>query len=276
MLTVPRRAHPARRARARVLAVVAVAAVALGGCTTLPDPTVTTSGSGPDPTATTTVPAAPSSVELTDMLDRSTTLTLSDGVVRVGDGTLGRGSSTVTATFTSATATLTVPAPGSARWEVEQDGSAVLVDDSVPEVGGMTPPVARDAANATLRTDVLADGDAIEVSLLPRSATLFPVTVTFDLATSALERAVWAKNLEGGRSLQTFPTAFGRSGSQAALSAVRIALVAAEPEAASSVMDKQLRCHALGAPTKESWNLEPWRPDVGYMDYLLARCNPAP
>ena len=39
-------------------------------------------------------------------------------------------------------------------------------------------------------------------------------------------------------------------------------------------MDHQLRCHALGVPGKETWNLEPWRPEVDYLAYLLARCNP--
>ena len=32
--------------------------------------------------------------------------------------------------------------------------------------------------------------------------------------------------------------------------------------------------HALGAPDKDSWNLEPWRPDVGLLATLTARCNP--
>ncbi|MBC7292192.1 MAG: DUF2599 domain-containing protein, partial [Actinotalea sp.] len=39
-------------------------------------------------------------------------------------------------------------------------------------------------------------------------------------------------------------------------------------------MRDQLECHALGAPDKESWNLEPWRPDVGLLATLAARCNP--
>ena len=255
------------------------AALALAACTPPTGPTTAPpTASTPPSVASTPAPAAtdaPSRVELEDALGRTTTIALTDGVVGLTDGTLGAGSTTVTATFASAGATLTVPAPEGASWEVPRDGSAALLDDAVPEVGGMTPPVARDATGATLRAEVEAERGPVVVSLLARSATALPVTVTFDVATSALEKAVWADRREGGRSLPTFPTAVGRSGSQAALVAVRAALVAAEPEAATSVMDKQLRCHALGAPTKESWNLEPWRPDVDYMDYLLARCNPS-
>lgn len=211
---------------------------------------------------------------MTDALGRATTLTLSDGVLATGESTFGAGAYRVTATFASPDAVLTLPAPDGAAWEAQTDRSAVLAGDAVPEVGGAAPPTAKDAAGTPVGTLVGGGGDELEVTLRARGTATFPVVVTFDVATSALEKAVWAERLEGGRSLQTFPTAFGRSGSAAAVEAVRRALVTAEPEAGTSVMDKQLRCHALGAPTKESWNLEPWRPDVDYLDYLMARCNP--
>jgi hypothetical protein len=33
-------------------------------------------------------------------------------------------------------------------------------------------------------------------------------------------------------------------------------------------------CHAVGAPDKSTWNLEPWRPDVGLILTATAQCNP--
>ena len=51
-------------------------------------------------------------------------------------------------------------------------------------------------------------------------------------------------------------------------------LAAAEPEAATATMLAQLECHALGAPDKDSWNLEPWRPEVSEQDMVSAGCNP--
>ncbi|CPU68017.1 Protein of uncharacterised function (DUF2599) [Mycobacteroides abscessus] len=52
-------------------------------------------------------------------------------------------------------------------------------------------------------------------------------------------------------------------------------VVAAEPEADTPTMHDQLVCHAVGAPDKATWNLEPWRPDVGLLATMSARCNPA-
>ena len=31
---------------------------------------------------------------------------------------------------------------------------------------------------------------------------------------------------------------------------------------------------AIGAPDKATWNLEPWRPDVGLFAVLAGACNP--
>jgi Protein of unknown function (DUF2599) len=36
----------------------------------------------------------------------------------------------------------------------------------------------------------------------------------------------------------------------------------------------QLRCHAVFVPDKPTWDLESWRPDVGYAKTVLAECNP--
>lgn len=80
---------------------------------------------------------------------------------------------------------------------------------------------------------------------------------------------------EGGRSLAVSPTAWARRGGLAAEEGLRVQLPTLEPEAASSSMLDQLSCHLLGAPDKETWNLEPWRPDVSGLDMLLAQCNPS-
>lgn len=36
----------------------------------------------------------------------------------------------------------------------------------------------------------------------------------------------------------------------------------------------QLKCHAVYAPSKPHWNLEAWRPNVGYTATVEAFCNP--
>lgn len=39
-------------------------------------------------------------------------------------------------------------------------------------------------------------------------------------------------------------------------------------------MHDQLSCHVFNARFKDPWNLESWRPDVGYSSTVLALCNP--
>jgi hypothetical protein len=38
----------------------------------------------------------------------------------------------------------------------------------------------------------------------------------------------------------------------------------------------QFECHSFFATFKPKWDLEPWRPDVGYWSTVAARCNPDP
>ncbi|MBX9245936.1 DUF2599 domain-containing protein, partial [Actinotalea ferrariae] len=85
--------------------------------------------------------------------------------------------------------------------------------------------------------------------------------------------ATWGER-EGGRSLAVAPAPWVRGGSTAGLALLEAQLVASEPEAASATMQDQLLCHVIGAPDKETWNLEPWRPDVGLVRVLAAQCNP--
>ncbi|WP_147572566.1 DUF2599 domain-containing protein, partial [Cellulomonas massiliensis] len=92
-------------------------------------------------------------------------------------------------------------------------------------------------------------------------------------AGTAVEDAAWGER-EGGRSLAVTPSAWARRGSDAARALVRRQLVAAEPDAGSATMLDQLRCHEIGAPDKATWNLEPWRPDVGLAATIRALCNP--
>lgn len=55
-------------------------------------------------------------------------------------------------------------------------------------------------------------------------------------------------------------------------------ILAASPEADTPSMRDQFLCHwawaRLVAPDKPTWNLEPWRPDVGYDATVEAACNP--
>jgi len=93
--------------------------------------------------------------------------------------------------------------------------------------------------------------------------------------TRLLRSASWEPDGEGGGgSWVVTPTRWGRLSGTTGRSHVFAELVALQPETGTDVIENQLLCHVDGAISKSTWNLEPWRPDVSYLEYLLARCNP--
>ncbi|WP_129590736.1 DUF2599 domain-containing protein [Sanguibacter massiliensis] len=216
-------------------------------------------------------------MRVSDALGRATTVT-SPGGADAPEAALVDGVVVVSAMLGDGEA-LEVTVDG-ARWTAYADGSATLTDAADPLRVGGTDPSARDADGVRrVSTRTEDDGRRLVVEVAARASASSttaapPAKVALTVAPRAVESATWADDVEGGRSLQVDPTTFGRSGSAAALEAVRAELVESEPDAGTTVMDHQLRCHALGAPGKETWNLEPWRPEVDYLAYLLARCNP--
>lgn len=95
------------------------------------------------------------------------------------------------------------------------------------------------------------------------------------VGTDLLASVAWrAQGEGGGGSYVVTPTLWGRMSGETGQPHLLAALRAHEPSAATDVVGKQLLCHAIGAPAKATWNLEPWRPDVSVAEYLLAACNP--
>jgi Protein of unknown function (DUF2599) len=101
-------------------------------------------------------------------------------------------------------------------------------------------------------------------------------------ATSAgaalIDHVQWGST-DQGRQLRVYPTAAGRADTSAAgVDQAWSEVLAAAPDANTPGMHDQFECHWVFArlvdPTKTSWNLEPWRPDVGYQATVAARCNP--
>ncbi len=177
-----------------------------------------------------------------------------------------------------------VPPPG-ATLDVLGDDSALVRGPDGAVVGALGIPVlAGDAAGAGLHLQVSArDDGALDWSVVLPVLTdgtvdadpTPPGTVTAVVAASALRSATWAdRDDEGGLSLAVVPAAWARTGGLAAEEALWTQLVAQVPEADTTGVRDQLTCHTIGAPDKDSWNLEPWRPDVGLLATLAARCNP--
>ncbi|QCB92643.1 DUF2599 domain-containing protein [Cellulomonas shaoxiangyii] len=171
------------------------------------------------------------------------------------------GASTVTVTGPAGVLAWAAP-PRGGTVESQVDGSVVLRDADGAVLAALAAPTAAGAGRASWRVE----GDVVALDAGSGAA-------SFVLGTTALVSATWGE-AEGGRSLAVVPAGWVRGGALAAQEALAAQLAAAEPEAASASMRAQLWCHALGAPEKDAWNLEPWRPDVDTVTMLATRCNP--
>ncbi|MFE9232233.1 DUF2599 domain-containing protein [Cellulosimicrobium funkei] len=183
------------------------------------------------------------------------------------DGASGAEGGTVDGTDAGPTAS--TPAPGTPRVRV------ALVDAHRAEVtlvGTAGTATAGSAGTASGGDDAAGApaGDADETATTDDAAAW---DVVVPLGTRAVRSTDWGER-EGGRSLAVDPTAWARGAGQAGQELVWAQVVAAEPEADTPTMHDQLACHAVGAPDKATWNLEPWRPDVGLLATMSARCNP--
>ncbi|MGW0249270.1 DUF2599 domain-containing protein [Nocardia goodfellowii] len=109
-----------------------------------------------------------------------------------------------------------------------------------------------------------------------RTTTTPPVDPYAGLA--LIERVEWTEAVDGPR-LLVFPSPAGRKTSHPGSDERAWQEVVREsPDAETPGMRDQFLCHWVWArlvqPNKPSWNLEPWRPAVGYQATVDASCNP--
>ncbi len=93
-----------------------------------------------------------------------------------------------------------------------------------------------------------------------------------------IDHVEWAETVDGSR-LRVYPTTAGRQTTFPGTDERAWREVLTEsPDADTPGMRDQFICHWIWArlvePNKTSWNLEPWRPAVGYQATVDARCNP--
>lgn len=158
---------------------------------------------------------------------------------------------------------LLLAAPEGADLRLHEDGS-VLLEPAGPAPDGLG------LAPLTTGTLELLAPDLLAVRADPAAP---DTAVDLRFGRTAVASATWGQN-EGGRSLAVVPTAWARTAGEAGAELAWRHVEWFAPDDATPGMHDQLTCHALGAPDKPSWNLEPWRPDVGLAGTLLALCNP--
>ncbi len=93
-----------------------------------------------------------------------------------------------------------------------------------------------------------------------------------------IDHVRWTSNSRG-RALHVYPTEAGRTtNGTPARAAAWQEVIRASPEADTASLRDQFNCHwdfaRIVDPHKTSWDLEAWRPDVGYASVVAAQCNP--
>lgn len=109
------------------------------------------------------------------------------------------------------------------------------------------------------------------------SATTDPGTDPF-AGSPLIDHVEWTDDSDGRR-LRIYPTDAGRADEfPPAVDRAWSEVVTDSPAADTPGMYDQFTCHwiwaRMVAPNKPSWNLEPWRPAVGYPATVQAMCNP--
>lgn len=186
---------------------------------------------------------------------------------------------------TAVPATIDLVSPADGSLVRNSDGSITVLDAAGTPLGGLSAPEATETSGSAGRAGVVVVAPTrAEVHAKARGATPSGTTgdgadpahgwaVTTWLGAQGVRSATWGDR-EGGRSLAVDPTPWARQSGIVGEATAWAQLVASEPEAASTTMRDQFDCHALGATDKTTWNLEPWRPDVGFLATAAARCNP--
>ncbi|WP_327139115.1 DUF2599 domain-containing protein [Nocardia sp. NBC_01327] len=151
-------------------------------------------------------------------------------------------------------------------------GGCGAAEESSPVIVGSLSTTSTHPAAAAAPAPTTATGHPIAVS----AAQIPAVDAYADQA--LIDRTEWT-DAQDGRRLLVYPTDAGRQDTfpTAGERAWQEVLVDA-PDADSPGMRDQFMCHwdfaRIVAPNKPSWNLEPWRPAVGYQETVNALCNP--
>jgi hypothetical protein len=101
----------------------------------------------------------------------------------------------------------------------------------------------------------------------------------FTPSRSLVSAVHWVHYPEGWR-IEVIPSIYGRNHSPEAVGQTLAEALQLEPvplhltHSMRRSLYNQLRCHADFAPRKAQWDLESWRPNVGYYRTIEALCNP--
>ncbi|MDQ4500770.1 DUF2599 domain-containing protein [Sinomonas sp. ASV322] len=167
------------------------------------------------------------------------------------------------------------------------DGGAIVHNRAGEPIGQLSPPWARDALGRDLPTKYTFSGSQITqiVDLTGRNIH-FPVVADPYIGVDLIASASWAQSTDGWR-LEVTPTQWARANAYSTMSYM-IGVIGwdelfskyrnAGLNTNLNGMRDQYICHQVFVgvryPNKPTWNLDEWRPDVGWWETVSTQCNP--
>lgn len=181
-----------------------------------------------------------------------------------------------------------VDVPAGGTIVASADGALAVTSKEGVVLGGIAAPWARDARGGEVATHYDVRGTTVVQVIDHRAAGLaYPVVADPWLGQNLIASAKW---VGAGRqwTLQVVPTQWARINAGGFLvgAAGWDELYAKYKNVGRGIrnnlagMRDQFICHeqfvAIRTPNKPSWNLDEWRPNVGYPQTVAHQCNPGP
>ncbi len=162
------------------------------------------------------------------------------------------------------------------RLELAEDGGVVIFDGEGNVVGGVAAPWAKDANGQAVPTHFQIEGAKLIQVVSHRDADYaYPVVADPWMGFNLISK-VTPVRLSAGLSYQVYPTGWGRSAPQYVHNGRGWEEAVSKGVPRRQGLYEQYTCHPWSAiaRVKSSWNLDTWRPTVGFWKTVAAACNP--
>jgi hypothetical protein len=158
------------------------------------------------------------------------------------------------------------------------DGSVLAYDSEGNILLSFNVPWAKDAKGKTVETYFTIEGTSIIQTVKHKNQEVdYPIVADPTYISDYFISSGWRYVSNKGYALDMVPYAFLRGGSVANRTASYNKLYqtySGSKWPSNDSMKHQYICHYEWAPNEYEWNIENWRPDVGYASTVLNACNP--
>ncbi len=170
--------------------------------------------------------------------------------------------------------------PKGAHLTTRDDGGIFILGADGSLLGGVATPWARDAKGQSVATSYAVRGTTLVQTIEPSSTSVYPIVADPYFFIDLIDHATWVYHSGYGWTLQVSPTTWGRlNGGAYGIGAFAWDELYTKYRNRGlccnlNGMRDQLICHWQFAFWRNTYNLDEWRPDVGYVQTVNSSCNP--